>query len=56
MFRKYDLISLLLQREKYGMKRNTLHDIFFSLKEERYEIILPEHIRIKAKESLDKML
>lgn len=40
----------------YGMKRNTLHDILFSLKKERYEITLPENIRIKAKKTLDKML
>ena len=39
-----------------GMKRNTLHDILFSLKEEKYVIRVPEETRIRAKNALDKML
>jgi len=39
-----------------GMKRNTLHDILFSLKEEKYEVRLLEETRIRAKNALDKML
>jgi quinolinate synthase len=39
-----------------GMKRNTLHDLLFSLEKEKYEVRVPERIRIKAKEALDRML
>jgi len=39
-----------------GMKRNTLHDILFSLREEKYEVRVPEETRIRAKNALDKML
>jgi quinolinate synthase len=39
-----------------GMKRNTLHGVFLSLEREKYEIRVPEEIRINAKEALDRML
>ena len=39
-----------------GMKRNTLYDILFSLKEEKYEIRVPEETRIRARKALQKML
>lgn len=39
-----------------GMKRNTLHDVLFSLEREKYEIRVPEKVRIKGKVALDKML
>jgi quinolinate synthase len=39
-----------------GMKRNTLHDLLFSLEKEKYEVHVPENIRIKAKEALDRMM
>jgi quinolinate synthase len=39
-----------------GMKRNTLHDILNSLKEEKHQIYVPEHTRTKAYNALDKML
>lgn len=39
-----------------GMKRNTLHDLLFSLEKEAYEVRVPETIRKKAKEALDRML
>jgi len=39
-----------------GMKRNTLHDLLFSLEKEKYEVRVQERIRIKANEALDRML
>ena len=39
-----------------GMKRNTLYDVFLSLEREQYEIRVPEPVRRKAKEAVDKML
>jgi quinolinate synthase len=39
-----------------GMKRNTLHDVLFSLKEEKHEVHVPEQTRIKAYNALDRML
>jgi len=38
-----------------GMKRNTLHDVLFSLKEEKHEVHVPEITRIKAYAALNKM-
>ena len=39
-----------------GMKRNTLHNVLFSLERKQYEILVPEKMRIKAKEALNRML
>jgi quinolinate synthase len=39
-----------------GMKRNTLQDLLFSLEKEEYEVRVPDRIRIRAKEALDRML
>ena len=39
-----------------GMKRNTLHDVLFSLKEEKHEVHVPEKTRIKAYDALDRMM
>lgn len=40
----------------YNMKKITLESILNSLQNMEYEINVPEHIRIKAKKALDKML
>jgi quinolinate synthase len=34
-----------------GMKRNTLHDVLFSLEMEKCEIHVPKKLRIKGKEA-----
>ena len=39
-----------------GMKRNTLHDVLFSLKEGKHEVHVPEKTRIKAYDALDRMM
>ena len=39
-----------------GMKRNTLHDLLFSLEKEKYEVRVPKKIRLKAKQAIDRML
>jgi len=39
-----------------GMKRNTLHDVLFSLKKEKHEVHVPEKTRIKAYNALDRMM
>ncbi len=39
-----------------NMKKTKLNDIYNCLKNEEFEIILEENIRLKAKKSLDKML
>lgn len=39
-----------------GMKRNTLHDVLYALERMKYEIHVPEKVRIKAKEALDRLL
>ncbi len=39
-----------------NMKRNRLEDIYYSLKDEKYEIDVEEVVRLKAKKTLDKML
>ncbi len=41
--------------ECVNMKKITLEDIYLSLKEERYQITLPEEIRVKAFEAVEKM-
>jgi quinolinate synthase len=38
------------------MKKNTLLSVYNALNEMKYEINLDENIRIKAKETLDRML
>lgn len=40
----------------YNMKKITLESILNSLQNMEYEINVPEHVRIKAKKALDKML
>jgi quinolinate synthase len=40
----------------YDMKLTTLEDVYLALKEEQFEIIVPEEIREKAFIALDKML
>ncbi len=40
----------------YDMKLTTLEDIYLALKEEQFEIEVPEDIRLKAKLALDRML
>ena len=40
----------------YNMKKITLESILNSLQNMEYEIRVPEHVRVKAKKSLDKML
>lgn len=40
----------------YNMKKVTLESILNSLQNMEYEINVPEHVRIKAKKALDKML
>jgi quinolinate synthase len=39
-----------------GMKRNTLHDVLFSLREEKHEVHVPEETRIKAYKALSRMM
>ena len=39
-----------------NMKKNTLLSVYNALNEMKYEINLDENIRIKAKETLDRML
>lgn len=39
-----------------GMKRNTLHDVLFSLEKEKYEVRISEETRIRAEKALNKML
>jgi quinolinate synthase len=40
----------------FDMKLTRIEDVYTALKDETYEIIVPEAIRIKAYESLKKML
>lgn len=40
----------------YNMKKITLESILNSLRNMEYEIHVPEHVRVKAKKSLDRML
>lgn len=40
----------------YNMKKITLESILNSLQNMEYEIRVPEHVRVKAKKSLDRML
>lgn len=39
-----------------NMKKNRLEDVYYALKDEKYEIDVEESVRLKAKETLDKML
>lgn len=39
-----------------NMKKNRLEDIYYSLKDEKYDIDVEESVRLKAKKTLDKML
>lgn len=39
-----------------NMKKNRLEDIYEALKDDKYEIEVEEKVRLKAKETLDKML
>lgn len=39
-----------------NMKKNRLEDIYYSLKDEKYEIEVEESVRLKARKTLDKML
>lgn len=39
-----------------NMKKNRLEDVYESLRDEKYEIEVEESIRLKAKQTLDKML
>jgi len=38
------------------MKKITLESILYSFQDTDYEIHVPEHVRIKAKKALDRML
>ena len=38
------------------MKKITLELVFDSLKNDQFKVTVPEHIRVKAKMALDKML
>ena len=40
----------------YDMKLTRLEDVYLALKEEQFEVDVPEEIRVKAFEALDKML
>ena len=39
-----------------NMKKNRLEDVYYALKDEKYEIDVEENVRLKAKKTLDKML
>lgn len=39
-----------------NMKKNRIEDIYYSLKEDKYEIEVEESVRLRAKKTLDKML
>lgn len=57
--RKYPDKKFYASSEKtfcYNMKKITLESILNSLQNMEYEIRVPEHVRVKAKKSLDRML
>ena len=40
----------------YDMKLTTLEDVYYALRDEQHEVDVPEDVRLKAFEALDKML
>lgn len=52
--KKFHILSKNLRC--YDMKMTHLSDVYLALRDEQFEIIVPEEIRIKAFEAVDKML